>query len=202
MKVLFQRVGVLAVFCTIAGSAATITYNATAPAILFANGLGTTVTFHSLLGATATPAPGFGTYASLGDIVVNSNAPASAPVAVSGSFTLHVQETAPENGPGGDLFGILSGDVSTTSSTAVVTFSSAPATTPPSFVIGNASKYLFTLYNRNPVALAPPSTNGGLTSLEAQITQLTPDVAVPEPATCVLLGGGLLAFAAARWRRL
>lgn len=102
----------------------------------------------------------------------------SGAIAASGTFTLTITQTVPV--AGSDSFsatftGLFS---ASNSGSGVVNF------TVTSVTIGGIT---YSITN-NPLNLVPPASNNGITTVQGQITSN----AVPEPASMVLLGTGLL----------
>lgn len=102
-------------------------------------------------------------------------------IAASGTFTLTITQTVPV--AGSDSFGAtFSGLFSASNSgSGVVNF------TVTSVTIGGIT---YSITN-NPLNLVPPASNNGITTVQGQIT----GSAVPEPASMLLLGTGLLGAA-------
>jgi hypothetical protein len=103
-------------------------------------------------------------------------------------FNLEIFQTVPTSG-NGTLVGSVSGTFSVTQASigSEVTFSNSVVT------IGSTT---YTL-QYNPVELVSPSTNGGNTSIQADVVSS----AAPEPMTTALVGAGLLGVSMLRRRK-
>lgn len=170
-------------FVMLSGAAAfadTVTYSTSGSFnggsnVLTSNGV--TLTFTGVSASVTAP-----TNISLGNI----NSAGSGTIAPS-TFTLTVVQTVP--GPTGQqiLTTNLSGTVTANSNGISLLFS------PTSFTINGIN---YTLQSGGNYLLVAPNTNNGNTSIQAQVTP------TPEPASLLMLGGGLLAIGGSIRRKL
>ncbi|MER3429178.1 MAG: hypothetical protein C4334_14010, partial [Pyrinomonas sp.] len=155
-----------------------VTYSTTgSPSTFTAGGGGNTatITFTGVSNVTVSANPT--TFGSLGNFQTSATENYGATFDPT-PFTLTITQSVPPGGSG-NFSAILAGTLQSDGSTVTVTFSTTQ------IVLGDVIYQL----TSNPLTLAPPSTNNGITSVQVQIT------AVPEPATMLLLGTGLAGLA-------
>lgn len=147
--------------------------------VTFGSGGNTTTLTFTPLGASQVDTGTNFTFGSLGHIVTSATG-TGATITLGSTLTINITQLVP---PGtGSLGGILQGTISQNSSTADITFNIL------STVIAGIS---YTIAN-NPLSLVPANTNGGVTTIQARISD---DGNIPEPRYSFLIAGGLIALA-------
>ncbi|BDC49081.1 hypothetical protein F183_A13970 [Bryobacterales bacterium F-183] len=199
MKKLLLALGA-GVLMSVAASATTVTYSTTSSQLCVGSGscgvnfqeigggTGVRVAFSPLASSTVDANPiTFGSFGSV-DISCVAGGTACGNQSLAGLvLTITITQTVPSAGSGSITSGNITGTISGTASNAVITWAGIPAVT-----IGQIR---YSVVN-NPLALVPPTTNNGITSIQAQITDQT----IPEPSTYLLISGSLLGLGLMRKR--
>jgi hypothetical protein len=170
-------------------NAALVTYSTTgafnggaSSSVVFGTGGNTlTLTFNGMNPATTVNTGTTFTFSSLGHIITTATGN-GATITNGTTLVINIAQLVP---PGsGNLGSSLIGTISQNSSTGVITFNTS------TILIAGVSYAV----SNNPLALVPPSTNGGDTTIQAQISAN----AIPEPMTSALIGFGLIGLASLR----
>lgn len=199
MKKLLLALGA-GVLMSVAASATTVTYNTVSSQLCVGSGgcgvstqtigggSGVVVAFSPLTSSTVDASPTtFGSFGSV-DISCVGGGTACGSQSLAGLvLTITVTQSVPSGGSGSIGGGTITGSISGTASSAVINWSNGTSVT-----IGNI---MYSVAN-NPLALVPVTTNNGITSVQAIITDQT----VPEPSTYLLISGSLLGLGLMRKR--
>jgi hypothetical protein len=182
MKKLFLTVGLLVLASTLACADTIITYSTVGVFTSSGTAVGSygagadtaTLSFAGIPIGTTASAP---SNVSLGDIVASATGTGAS---IADTFTLYIYQTTPSV-DNGILAATLTGTVTTNTSTGQIIFSFPGAVT-----LGDITYTVDgrVLANGIRQLIVSPTTNGGLTSIQA-------DTTVPEPGSLALLGTGL-----------
>ena len=158
-------------------------FNNASNSITFGSGGDTlTLTFSGIGSSNVNASPS--TFASFGTITTSATG-SGATVAPGTTLTINITQTNPSAGSG-FVAGSLTGTITQNSSDGQILFTVTSTT---------INGVLYEVAN-NPLALVPPNTNNGQTTVQGKITST-----VPEPMTMILFGTGLAGIAAKARRR-
>jgi hypothetical protein len=149
--------------------------------VAFVQGSGTLTVAFNALGATVVDpgGPGGFTNASFGSVDISCTGTCTGESLAGLNLFITITQTLPTAGSLPLVAGVLSGSVAVGSSNAEITWA-----IPNTITIGDFSYRIL----NNPLALVPPTSNSGVTSIQGRIEE----AAIPEPSTYLLLSAGLL----------
>ena len=170
-----KKLALAFLLCSVAAFATTVTYSTSG---VFGNSGtntstagGATLTFGGITNDTVDAT----TFSSLGTITVSGTSPGT----FSDTFALTITQSVPSVGSGSSS-STVAGMITGTSSGIELVFA------PPDVTIGSGDGTITYRFLNGSYGLAPPNSNGGVTSLQVAI------VAMPEPASLGLIGVSLL----------
>lgn len=185
------------VLMSVAASATTVTYNTTSSQLCVGAGScgvsqqtigNVNIAFTPLSSSTVDANPTtFGSFGSVDISCVGGGSACTSQSLAGLVLTITISQSVPSSGTGSIPGGTITGSISGSASSAVINWSNGT-----SVQIGNIR---YSVAN-NPLALVPVTTNNGVTSVQAIIT----DTTVPEPSTYMLISGSLVGLGLMRKR--